>query len=180
MPTFQKPSSSKRNVSDNQIEGLRDISVGKGEVDREVTSSLQEKFTLEREALIYHRERLGAEETELYDHRQREVKDEITALTAEVRSIAKTTGSMGEEISVAIEQNFSEPNPYHLGFLKHLLLVVQEIQKSLSKIENSVEWLIAWNTRLKKKGHFWATYSGNNGGSKFLLSSEHYVSRSSA
>jgi hypothetical protein len=130
----------------------------------EETRKLKNQISLER--------KLAAEEKTYTQKKSNQLKVQLHALMQEVLSLAKTTQNLGEQVEVASMQAPVEPGVYHLVFFEKLLEFIKSFRK---KIENSATWLGAVNSRAQKK-NFWGTYKKQ--GSKFFLSSEHYLQRS--
>ncbi len=130
----------------------------------EESQKLKKQISLER--------KLAAEEKNYIQEKSNQLKVQLHALMQEVYSLAKTTQNLGEQVEVAAMQAPVEPGVYHLVFFEKLLEFIRSFKK---KIENSSTWLGAVNSRAQKK-NFWSTYKKQ--GSKFLLSSEHYLQRS--
>ena len=68
----------------------------------------------------------------------------------------------------------ANPGVYHIVFFEKLLDFIKTFRR---KIENADVWLQSSNKRAEKK-NFWGTFTSKKGGTKFLLSQEHYVARS--
>jgi hypothetical protein len=130
----------------------------------------KEKQEERRKASLQNR--LQKEETRYVKTQKEELKMQLFALQQEVAKLAQTTQELGEETKVAAMQAPVEPGVYHLIYFEKLLEFVQSFRK---KIQNASTWLSATNQRAQKK-NFWATYKKH--GSKFLLSPDHYLTRS--
>lgn len=166
----QKTNRSSKKISDNFIEALRKTNNLPGQQEA-LEKRRQQQF-------FYQAEQLRREEKELYSHRERELKLEVQTLQKEIKEALKAGQKVKKEIELAIEQSTAEPGAYHLAFLARLKSFVLKLIDIRKNMEESAEWLAAWNQRSKKKGFFWATFASKKGGSKFLLSSEHYLTRS--
>lgn len=127
-------------------------------------SKLRKQLALER-ALI-------REEKELAQRKSEELKLQLKAVMEEVQQLAASTQGLSDEIKIAAMQAPVEPGPYHLVFFEKLLAFIKSFRQ---KIDNASTWLHATNTRANQKS-YWAKYKKL--GSKFLLSSEHYLTRS--
>lgn len=139
---------------------IEEIISGKYEETRE----LKKQLTLER--------KLRKEEKIRVEKKSNELKIQLHALTEEAMALAQTTKNLGKEVQVAAMQAPVEPGVYHVIFFEKLIEFIQSFRK---KIEESSIWLHATNKRAEKK-NFWARYKKHGG--KFLLSGEHYLTRS--
>lgn len=125
---------------------------------------LKKQITLERA--------LAQEERLVSVQKSNELKIRLQALMQEVLALAKTTQSLGEKVEVAAMQAPAQPGVYHLIFFEKLLEFIKNFRKN---IEDASLWLQATNKRAEKK-NYWAIYKKH--GSSFLLSGEHYLTRS--
>jgi hypothetical protein len=116
--------------------------------------------------------KLAAEEKTQIQEKSNQLRVQLQAIMQEVLALAKTTQNLGEQVEVASMQAPVEPGVYHLIFFEKLLEFIKSFRK---KIEDSSIWLGAVNKRAQKK-NFWGMYKQQ--GSKFFLSSEHYLQRS--
>jgi hypothetical protein len=92
----------------------------------------------------------------------------------EVSKLAEVTQNVGKDVEIATMQAPANPGVYHLVFFEKLLDFIKTFRR---KIENADVWLQSSNKRAEKK-NFWGTFTSKRGGTKFLLSQEHYVARS--
>ena len=116
--------------------------------------------------------KLRVEEKELSDKKGDELRVQLQALQQEVLTLATSTQELAEETQIAAMQAPIEPGVYHLIFFEKLLEFVKSFRK---KIEEASIWLQSTNKRAEKK-NYWTRYKKH--GSKFLLSPDHYLSRS--
>jgi len=130
----------------------------------EENKHLREQIALEKTLL--------REEKEISVQKSNELKLRLQALMQEVLALAKSTQSLGEKVEVAAMQAPAQPGVYHLVFFEKLLSFIRNFRKN---IEDASLWLQASNKRAEKK-NFWAIYKKH--GSSFLLSGEHYLTRS--
>lgn len=96
----------------------------------------------------------------------------LHALMSEAAKIAQSAGKLSEQTKVAAQELPPNPGEYHIAFIQNLIEYIQTFRK---KIDSAVNWLAESNKRSQKMG-YWAKYKKH--GASFLLSSEHYVSRS--
>jgi hypothetical protein len=142
---------------------IKDVFSGKEEENQKLKSQLG----LER--------RLAEEEKRRIEKKGNELKVQLHALMQEILALAKTTQNLGQEVEVAAMQAPANPGVYHVIFFEKLLEFLKSFRK---KIESADIWLSASNKRAEKK-NFWGIYKNKKlGGSKFLLSPDHYLQRS--
>ena len=116
--------------------------------------------------------KLREEEKTRTEKKSNELKVQLHALIQEVQKLAASTENLAQETQIASMQAPVEPGVYHIIFFEKLLSFVQSFRK---KIDDASVWLKASNGRAQKK-NYWAKYKKH--GSKFLLSPDHYLSRS--
>ncbi|OGZ27991.1 MAG: hypothetical protein A2427_04875 [Candidatus Nealsonbacteria bacterium RIFOXYC1_FULL_40_7] len=98
---------------------------------------------------------------------------QLKVLTDEVLLLAKSTQNLSKEISVAAMQiSGTEPGVYHVFFFER---IVEFIRSFRSKVEDATLWMGTANKRAEKK-NYWSKYKKHGG--KFLLSADHYLTRS--
>ena len=98
------------------------------------------------------------------------------AIRKELEKLEKKESKLKTKIKRTIVQTPQDPGAGFVGFLTHILKVVKDIGDAT---EDASLWLDAWNQRESKKGAFWNKFlNKKRGGSQYLLSSEHYSSRS--
>lgn len=119
-------------------------------------------------------------EKEIFNSRGREVKKQTEALLVEIKKelaeLKKSGAVYKKEVEKAVERPPPQPSQYYVSFLEHIKRILVDLRR---EIENSSSWLAAWNQRQQKKGFFWGTFlNQKRGGVQFLLSSEHYMTRS--
>ena len=130
----------------------------------------QENLKL-RNQIAFER-RLVQEEKVVSEKKTNELKVQLQALMQEVRYLAKTTQSLGEEVEVAAMQAPAQPGVYHLIFFEKIIEFIRNFRKN---IESASTWLQSSNKRAEKK-NFWGMYKKR--GASFLLSGESYSQRS--
>jgi len=116
--------------------------------------------------------RLRQEEKERTEKKTNELRLQLNALMQEIAALSKETGELAEETQIATMQAPVEPGVYHIIFFEKLLEFVRSFRK---KIHEANVWMHASNKRAEKK-NYWAKYKKH--GSKFLLSADHYLTRS--
>lgn len=130
----------------------------------------EEKQKEKRKASV--EKQLLVEEKRRVEKKKEELKVQLYTLQQEVAKLAESTQELGEETKIAAMQAPVEPGVYHLVFFEKLLEFIRSFRK---KIQNASLWMQATNKRAEKK-NFWAKYKKH--GSKFLLSPDHYLTRS--
>jgi len=123
---------------------------------------------------ISYEKNLFSEQKNQSDKELNELRIQLHALIQEVGELAKATQNIGEDVKVASMQVPANPGVYHIVFFEKLLEFIKSFRR---KIENADVWLQASNKRASRKD-FWGTFTSKKGGTKFLLSQEHYVTRS--
>lgn len=131
---------------------------------RESEEKLQTQIRLERN--------LSQEQNSLTEKKMNELRIQLHALTQEIYELAKITQNLGQEVEVAAMQAPANPGIYHLNFFEKLLSFIRNFRKNIQSAE---VWLTATNDRAEKK-NFWSSFKKQ--GTKFYLSSEHYLQRS--
>ena len=116
--------------------------------------------------------RLKEEELTQKDEKINQLRVQLQAVMQETVTLVQVTQNLAEETQIAAMQAPVEPGIYHLFFFEKLLEFIQSFRK---KVEEASSWLHSVNTRAQKK-NYWNRYKKH--GSKFLLSGEHYLTRS--
>lgn len=116
--------------------------------------------------------KLFQEERVLVQKRTDELRMQLKVLTDEVLLLAKSTQNLSKEVSVATMQVTVEPGIYHVFFFER---IVEFIRTFRSKVDDATLWMGAANKRAEKK-NYWSKYKKHGG--KFLLSADHYLTRS--
>ena len=158
--TRMRPINRSGEVRPGESISMKDVASGRHE---EVTK-LRNQVALER--------RLRQEEKELRSKKSGELQVQLNALMEEIQALASTTQNLAEETQVAAMSAPVEPGEYHIAFFEKLLSFLKSYRK---KIEQASTWLHASNQRTQKK-NYWAQYKKH--GSTFLLSPDHYLTRS--
>ena len=141
------------------------------EVSEVLSGEHEEKLKLRHQL---HLERtLRIEEKESIDRKTNELRIRLSSIQEEVLELAQGTQDLAEETQIAAMQAPIEPGIYHILFFEKLLEFVKSFRK---KIEEASVWLHATNKRAAKKNAWGANYKKH--GAKYLLSGEHYISRS--
>jgi len=138
----------------------------------EVFSGQYEEIKRSQAQISLERKMLEEEKASI-DKKTNELRMNLSAIREEILILAQKTEGLAEETVIAAMQAPIEPGVYHVIFFEKLL----EFMKSFSrKIEEAGVWLHAVNSRAAKKNAWGSNYKKH--GSKYLLSSEHYLQRS--
>ncbi len=140
---------------------IREIMTG----EHEEKQRLRAQLTLERSIRLEGQSHM--------DKKTNELKIQLKAIQEEVLILAQNTEGLAEETQIATMQAPIEPGLYHLVFFEKLLEFIKSFRK---RIEEASVWLHSTNTRAAKKNVWGARYRKH--GAKYLLSGEHYLSRS--
>src|SRR3989344_1701611 len=135
--------------------------------EQEIQEKLEKQLAMER--------MLRAEEQELRTRHEQELKLQLKAIMQEIQAITSQTPQLVEEVEIATFQAPANPGIYHLFFFEKILEFMRSFRK---KIQNANEWMHAANARAAKKGgNTWGSHYKKHG-AKYLLSGEHYLTRS--
>ena len=148
-----------------------EISKGESLDMSNVFSGKQEENNLLRTQLTLERN-MRQDEQIRSQRKAEELRVELHALIQEVKALANSSSNLAEEVQIAAMQAPVEPGVYHLVFFEKLIEFIKDFRK---KIEDASVWLHATNKRAQKK-NYWTKYKKHGG--KFLLSADHYLTRS--
>lgn len=140
------------------------------EVDAVMKGKQEENIHLQRQITLERK--LRAEEEKRSNERIGELRVHLQALTTEVKKLSQETEGLAEETQIATMQAVIEPGVYHVVFFEKLIEFIKSFRE---KIHDASVWLNSSNKRAEKK-NYWARYKKH--GAKFLLSGEHYLTRS--
>ncbi len=149
-----------------------EISAGESLEINEVLSGEHEEKKQLRNQIAFER-RLRIEESIHVEKKVNQLKIQLHSIVTEVAILAEQTQNLGSEIQIAAMQAPIEPGIYHLVFFEKLLEFIKSFRK---KVEEASIWLHATNRRAQKKNAWGARYKKY--GAKYLLSGEHYLTRS--
>jgi len=119
----------------------------------------------------WHELSVFTEEKREAEKKIKELRAELDAIIKEVKLLSKSTQNIKEEIKAMPEQAPQNPGTYHLFFFEQLLKIVRTARL---EIEKASIWLEATSKRARMK--YWNRYKKH--GSSFLLSADHYLTRS--
>lgn len=132
-----------------------------------------------REKAQAYFQRVKKIEKEVYSRKKRETKKEIEllreTLAKEVEQLKKQGQSLQSEIQAATQQPVVNPGQSDVSFFENIIRFVRQLTR---QVEDAALWMEAWNQKKRKRGAFWTNFASKKGGAQYLLSSEHYVSRS--
>jgi hypothetical protein len=137
----------------------------------EVLTGVREEKEILQKQISFER-RLFEEEKVQVQKKTNELRIQLKGVMDEVFVLSKSTQDLGQEIQIAAMQAPIEPGVYHVIFFEKLLEFVKSFRK---KIDEASVWLHTTNKRAEKK-NYWAKYKKH--GAKFLLSADHYLTRS--
>lgn len=115
-------------------------------------------------------QQLREEEHAMMTREQSAIKEQIRSIQEELRSLAKSSGQLSQEIETATFQAAVNPGLYHKNFFSHLKSILTTLRKQVADSRN---WLAEFNGRSAKQGHYWGQVSKS--GTKYMLSSERYM-----
>jgi hypothetical protein len=130
----------------------------------EENKKLRAQISLERN--------LSSDEKRLSQEKMQELRIQLQAITVEIGKVAASTGNLATQTEIAMVEVPSNPGVYHVIFFEKILEFLQSFRK---KIDQASVWLEGSNKRAEKK-NYWSMYKKK--GSSFLLSPDHYLSRS--
>lgn len=140
---------------------MKEVVTGKREVHEKEQKQIIQISVLEKE------------ERALVERRMGELKLQLKAIHDEILKVVKVTNDLEQEIQIAALQSTGDPSVYELFFLEHILAFIKSFRE---KAENARTWLSQQNKRASKRNVWGQNYKKMKG--KYLLSKEHYISRS--
>lgn len=130
----------------------------------EENKKLRAQISLERN--------LSSNEKRLSQDKMQELRFQLQAITVEINKLAASTGNLATQTEIAMVEVPVNPGVYHVIFFEKILELLQQFRQ---KIDQAAVWLNSSNKRAEKK-NYWSMYKKK--GSSFLLSPDHYLSRS--
>lgn len=119
----------------------------------------------------WHELSVFTEEKKEVEKKIGQLRAELDAIIKEVKLLSKSTQNIREEIKAIPEQAPQNPGTYHLFFFEQVLKIIRTARL---EIEKASIWLEATSKRTRMK--YWNRYKKH--GSSFLLSADHYLTRS--
>jgi len=148
-----------------------ELSPGENIQISEVLSGREEENQKSKKQIRFEN-RLIHEESRVLKEKSSNLRVELQAVMEEVKKVSESTQNLAEATQVSIMTAPVEPGIYHINFFEQILTFLQSFRK---KIDLASSWLQSTNKRAEKK-NYWNTYKKK--GSSFLLSPDHYLSRS--
>jgi hypothetical protein len=139
---------------------MSEVLSGKNEENKK----LRAQISLERN--------LSADEKRLSQEKMQGLKIQLQSITVEIGKLAASTGNLATQTEIAMVEVPVNPGVYHVIFFEKVLKFLQSFRQ---KIDQASVWLGSTNKRAEKK-NYWNMYKKK--GSSFLLSPDHYLSRS--
>jgi hypothetical protein len=130
----------------------------------EENKKLRAQISLERN--------LSSDEKRLSQEKMHELRAQLQSITVEIGKLAASTGNLATQTEIAMVEVPVNPGVYHVIFFEKVLKFLQSFRQ---KIDQASVWLGSTNKRAEKK-NYWNMYKKK--GSSFLLSPDHYLSRS--
>ncbi len=121
---------------------------------------------------ISHERHLSGEEQRISQEKTSELRIELQAIMQEIQKVAESTENLAEATEASMISAPVEPGIYHVHFFENILEFLRSFRK---RIDLAATWLQSSNKRAEKK-NYWSMYKKK--GSSFLLSPDHYLSRS--
>lgn len=137
----------------------------------DVLSGKEEKRSQAQKQINFEK-RLLEEENAASLEKGRTLKIQLQAVMQEVQKVAQSTENLAENTQVSMLSAPVEPGVYHVRFFENLLTFLRSFRE---RIDLASTWMESANKRAEKK-NYWSTYKKK--GSSFLLSPDHYLSRS--
>lgn len=121
----------------------------------------------------FHQARLKEWE-QVYSAKDKQIEKKIEEIRQELQALAKQIIKYDQNVTQAIATQVVNPGTYHLTFFEHIKEIIALIKKNVTEANS---WLSVFRKRGAQKG---GTFWGNTkkGGSAYMLSNEHAVSRS--
>ena len=141
------------------------------EISEVLTGQHKEKQLLRQQLQLERTLRIQEKET--IEITINDLRIQLKTLQEEILVLSQNTQDLAEETQIAAMQAPGEPGSYHVLFFEKLLEFIKSFRK---RIEEAGVWLHATNKRAAKKNAWGANYKKH--GAKYLLSGEHYLTRS--
>jgi hypothetical protein len=158
-------------LSRPKVKRSGEIGPGESLQMNEVMSGKEEENKHLRAQISLERQ-LSADEKRVSQEKSGELRVQLQALMQEVQKVAASTQNLAEVTQVTMMTAPIEPGVYHITFFQNVLEFLQSFRK---RIDYAATWLQSSNKRAEKK-NYWSMYKKK--GSSFLLSPDHYLSRS--
>ncbi|MGA3292068.1 MAG: DUF5660 family protein [Candidatus Microgenomates bacterium] len=157
--------------SNPQVKKSGELSAGESMQMSDVLSGKEEENKKLRAQISLERQ-LSEGEKKVSQEKSNDLKIQLQALMQEVQKVSESTQNLAEATKIAVMMAPVEPGIYHITFFQNVLEFLQSFRM---KIDMAANWLQSSNKRAEKK-NYWNMYKKK--GSSFLLSPDHYLSRS--
>jgi hypothetical protein len=155
----------------SNIKRSGELNAGQSVQMNEVLNGNEEKGDRIRKQIGLERHLLK-EESKTVENKQNELRLELQVIMQEIQKVVVSTDNLAEATQIGMMSAPAEPGIYHINFFKSILEFLYSFRKRLDLATN---WLSSTNKRAEKK-NYWSMYKKK--GSSFLLSPDHYLSRS--
>ncbi len=136
-------------------------------------SELNKQKEIEKQRVAqFHQARLREWE-HVYSAKDKQIQRQIESIREELKALVKQIVKYDQSIKTAVEQEVVSPGAYHVSFFEHIKLMLSQIRKN---VQSANSWLSLYNRRRKQKGAFMD--NAKSGGSAYMFSNEHSVTRS--
>lgn len=124
-------------------------------------SEFQAKKEIEKKRIEQFHQVRSKEWTQLYSAKKKEETEKLERLRIELKQLASQIKDLKSNLSKAIEAPIVETGEYQENYLEHLKNIVRTL---LVDTSNANQWLALYQSRSKKKGHYWgmASKKGNS------------------
>ena len=137
----------------------------------DVLSGKEAQISKEKRQLNFEKRLLNEEKLATREKSQ-VLRIQLQSIMQEVKKVAESTENLAESTQASIVAAPVEPGVYHIQFFENLLTFLKSFRE---RIDLASTWMESANKRAEKK-NYWNTYKKK--GSSFLLSPDHYLSRS--
>lgn len=119
---------------------------------------------------------IAEQDKKALENKQRELEAVVEQLKLEVKKLTVATSDLDSDLSHATMENIPEANEYQVSFLVRLKNLVIAFRRNINEASC---WLDSFSKKSKKQKNsgYWKNLK-NKGGTKYMMSDEHSVSRS--
>lgn len=158
-------------LTSSKVKRSGELSIGQTVQMGDILSGREEQIGEVKRQATFER-RILNEERKTSQEKSESLRVELQAIMQEVQKVAASMENLAVATEASIVSAPVEPGVYHIHFFESILEFLQSFRK---RIDLATTWLTATNKRAEKK-NYWSTYKKK--GSSFLLSPDHYLSRS--
>jgi len=141
------------------------------EISEVMSGRREQKENEQKSQILFNK--LEKEERSLIEKRTGELKIEIQAIHKEIVEVAREMPQLERQVQIAA---FQTPTSFGIADLFFLQSILKKIRDFRTHIHDARVWLEAANQRSAKKNRWGSNYKKS--GAKYLLSGEHYLTRS--